>query len=349
MQRNEWVSRIFPRGIPELWCPLITHFSAPAEPDGDRIAALLGEIAPRVKGLLMPGSTGEGWDMSDRDALRLLETVLPVSRSLGQYLLIGALKPTAAETVQCIDATMRWLVEFAGVTDEREAMAKYGIAGFTVCPPRGGALSQDEIRTGLEEILRRGLPLAIYQLPQVTGNRMSPETVAVLAETRGNFLLFKDTSGEDTVARAPLDYRGVYFVRGAEGDYSRHPRTGGGAYDGFLLSTANAFSVELARILELLRSTDGGGRDEADELSRRVGDCVERVFPPAGEIGAGNAFANANKAFDHLRAWGPEAEEREPPMLYGGSRLPRELIAMARAAMEHNGFDLSRGYLQQAR
>jgi hypothetical protein len=34
---------------------------------------------------------------------------------------------------------------------------------------------------------------------------------------------------------------GVTLLRGAEGDYAQWSKAHGGAYDGFLLSTANAF------------------------------------------------------------------------------------------------------------
>lgn len=342
MTRAEQIAARFPEGIPELWCPMITHFSAPATPDPGRIHALMASIAPWVKGVLIPGSTGEGWDMSDRDIQRLMEVVLERASWLGMHVLIGALKPTASQTMASIDGTLKQLTTITGDSGPLSAMRRAGVAGFTVCPPTGAALPQEELKAGLTDVLSLGLPTALYQLPQVTQNEMDPQTVSELARRYQNFFLFKDTSGEDRVAKAALDYQGVFFVRGAEGGYSRWPRSAGGLYDGFLLSTANSFPAELGKMLALLRS---GRQEEANRISDRIARCVEVMFPLAGSIGAGNAFANANKIFDHLRAWGPEAEAQVPPMLYGGTRIPGDLIAKGRTVMQENGFDLSAGYL----
>ena len=77
-------------------------------------------------------------------------------------------------------------------------------------------------------MLGLGYPIALYQLPQVTENEITPETVAELASRFPNFYLFKDTSGEDRVALADLDLQGVFLVRGAEGQYHQWPRAVGG-------------------------------------------------------------------------------------------------------------------------
>ncbi len=343
MTRNTLDAKLFPQGIPVLWCPVITPFSSPGVPDIQRLHALLEEIAPSVRGILIPGSTGEGWEMSDQDILSLLEGVLPKSTSLGQHLLIGALKPSTEETIESINSTLRWLLRHTGAADAHAAMDTCAVAGFTICPPAGSNLTQKQLCGGLESVLRTGVPAALYQLPQVTGNEIAPETVQHLAEKYENFFLFKDTSGTDTVSLSMLDFHGVFFVRGAEGSYANWHKFGGGPYDGFLLSTANSFSRELGQVLRML---EAGDRKEAETLSNRITACVNEVFPQAGKVGAGNAFANANKFFDHLRAWGPEAEQKPGPMLYGGMRLGTDLISLARTAMESNGFDLSRGYLQ---
>jgi dihydrodipicolinate synthase/N-acetylneuraminate lyase len=66
-----------------------------------------------------------------------------------------------------------------------------------------------------------GLPTALYQLPQVTGNTMAPELVAGLAERFSNLLLFKDSDGRDEVALSGQMPAEVTLLRGAEGDYAR--------------------------------------------------------------------------------------------------------------------------------
>ena len=62
-----------------------------------------------------------------------------------------------------------------------EALQHSNVVGFTVCPPKGSHLDQEAITEALTRVAERGLTLALYQLPQVTGNEMSPETVRELA------------------------------------------------------------------------------------------------------------------------------------------------------------------------
>ena len=234
--RRELQSRLFPGGIPSLWCPTLTHFQSARVPDAERIRHHLRDLALHVRGILVPGSTGEGWEMSDADVRTLLDVVLAAALDVGIRVLIGILKTETEAVLSCL-ASMRDLLSHPAV------------AGITVCPPKGNHLTQPQIADALRRVLGRGLPTALYQLPQVTENEMSPETVAALAAEYANFILFKDTSATDRVAFSGLNLGGVFMVRGAErGGYARWPRASGGPYDGFLLSTANVFAPELSAI-----------------------------------------------------------------------------------------------------
>ena len=61
------------------------------------------------------------------------------------------------------------------------------------------------------------MPMAIYQLPRVTQNELSPELARGLGSRFENFILFKDTSGTDRVALSGNSWDRVFLVRGAEG------------------------------------------------------------------------------------------------------------------------------------
>jgi len=211
-----------------------------------------------------------------------------------------------------------------------------------VCPAKGSDLSQAAIAEALASVLERGLPVALYQLPQVTGNVMSPETIRKLAEEYPNFYLFKDTSGHDRVAESQLDFAGVFLVRGAEGDYARWPKSAGGPYDGFLLSTANVFARELDAVLTLLEQ---GRCAESQTLADRLTRTVDGVFKLVSAFHTGNAFTNANKTMDHLMAYGERGLRHEPPLLYSGVRLPASLMASAAELLRQNGLMPSKGYL----
>ena len=167
-------------------------------------------------------------------------------------------------------------------------------------------LTQDQIREGLAAVLELGHPTAVYQLPQITRNEVSPESAARLAAAYPNFYLLKDTSGEDRIAQAGVDLAGVFLVRGAEGQYSRWLNTGGGPYDGFLLSSANCLSRELAAMMNHLAT---GDRPEADRLSSRLEQVVTGCFDIVRDYPVANPFTNANKILDHIMAYGGDARD----------------------------------------
>ena len=329
VRRRALQEQQFPEGIPRLWCPTLTHFRAAREPDSDRIRAHLIALAPQVRGILVPGSTGEGWEMSDADIRALLGMVLDAAAASGVRVLIGMLKTGVEEMLACLDAM-------------EDLRAHPAVAGFTICPPKGRDLSQREIRDRLARVLARGWSTALYQLPQVTENEMSAETVAGLADEFPNFILFKDTSGADRVATSGLDFGGVFMVRGAEqGGYAPWPRAAGGPYDGFLLSTANVFARELAEILRLL---DAGDVVAAQALSAKLVEVISAAFAIVGGFPTGNAFANANKVLDHCMAHGEAATHVDPPVLYSGARLPVSFIEQAVELLRAHALLPRRGY-----
>jgi dihydrodipicolinate synthase/N-acetylneuraminate lyase len=342
-QRQELIQRFFPNGIPLLWCPSLTHYADDGAIDRARMRAHLKFMHPAVGGFLIPGSTGEGWEQSDAEVRELLDFMIDEIHEVRAYLLIGILKTKIDDVLQAMRDTIAWLKRRAGNGDILAAMAKSSVCGFTVCPPSGSALGQNEIRTALEEVLSLGVPVSLYQLPQVTENEMTPETVAALAAKFPNFYLFKDTSGADRVAA--VGFRDAFLVRGAEGGYAGHFAAGGGNYDGFLLSTANCFGPQLA---EMIENVQRGRKEEAEAFSGKLTAICDELFDLAGKVGYGNAFTNANKAMDHFFARGPAAAKITPPRLYSGKRLPQELIEAAGAALKRHGLLPKAGYLASA-
>ena len=332
-------ARLFPSGIPRLWCPPLTHYTADGAVDRERQTAHLRFIGRWAGAVLVPGSTGDGWELTNDETREVTDLALAGAHELGLKVLAGALDPDATRAAARIAETRARLTECqAGA-----------LCGFAVCPPRGRDLSQDQIGGALADLLSTGEPLALYQLPQVTENEMSPALVADLARRFPEFLWFKDTSGGDAVATAAVDpdgmhdLGGVFLVRGAEGDYARALKTEGGAYDGLLLSTANSFGRELAAIIEW---SAAGRHAEAHRLSDRLASLVREVFALVAELPDGNAFANAGKAVDHFYAHGPGALEAPAPRLHAGSALPRDVLAATRDALVRHDLLPQRGYLR---
>ena len=93
----------FPSGVPRLWCPILTHFKSAREPDAVAIREHLTKLSPVVKGILVPGSTGEGWEMNDDDVQQLLSIVLPAAEALGVKVLLGILKTDTRQMLTALD------------------------------------------------------------------------------------------------------------------------------------------------------------------------------------------------------------------------------------------------------
>jgi 4-hydroxy-tetrahydrodipicolinate synthase len=314
-----------------LWVPLLTHYrrtAAAVEADPDRIGAHLAFIRPSVRQFLIAGSTGDGWEMSFET---LLDLVRLTRRDLFQdtRLLYGALRPIT-------DAVIAWARRFEAHLDQEGGAGEY--MGLAVCPPVDPQADQAAILAHFERVLdETRSPIAIYQLPQVTGCSIEPDTMRVLAR-QPRVLMFKDTSGTDAVAAAGIT--GATLVRGAEGDYlgSLAPA---GAYDGWLLSSGNAFGTILRRILE---RHERGEHAQALRLSKVLSVIVEMLFEEAASVPFGNAFSNANRAVDHLWAYGREWPLRPPPLTASGHELSDDLLAAAADLVGHFPALPERGY-----
>jgi len=342
--RQQFFTTLFSGEVPRLWCPPLTHYDATGAIDAVRFAAHLEHLAPNVRCFLIPGSTGDGWELSSDERRQLLALALEQVRKLKAFLLIGALHPDLDESLKLIRDDLDWLKLQTAESDAFKALASSRVCGFTICPPRGQSLTQQQIRTALSCLLDLGLPTAIYQLPQVTLNELTPDSAAELAQRHPNFLFFKDTSGSDKVTLSGKDLSGVFTLRGAEGEYARWIKSAGGPYDGFLLSSANCFARELSHII----SVDAGRVDSAHRLSQQVHTAIDQIFKLAADVPHGNAFANGNKAFDHFFAHGPDALNFPPPRLHAGASLPAGLIERAREILVRQQLLPAKGYLSDS-
>lgn len=344
--RAELILRLFPAGVPSLLCPPITHYDAEGALDPARTRAHMAVVAPRAPCLLVPGSTGDGWELSPGEVRRLLEIHAGLAGDLGYSILVGALHPDAGEARRAVLDRLDLFKALAGTANAERALSASRVAGFTVCGPSGADLTQEEIEDALRRILDLGLPTAVYQLPQVTKNEISPAVMERLIGEFPNLWMVKDTSGSDRLVRSGIRRRGVVFVRGAEGDFAVWLAERDGEaerkYDGFLLSSANAFAPHLVQMIRLHRS---GERSAAAELSGRMDEVVRAVFAEAAPLPFGNPFSNANKALDHVLAWGG-ADRAPAPATHSGALLPAGLLSAAEVSLRRGGFLPARGYLE---
>lgn len=342
-RRRELARRVLGADIRRLWCPPITHYRSGGQLDAQRMAAHWRTMSPHVGGFLVPGSTGDGWDMDEAEVALALGKATSLAADLDSRILVGVLRTDVDAMLAVIDRTVSTLLHDTGSDDPIAAMQQSHVAAFTVCPPAGAHQTQADLLAGLAQVLDRGLPTALYQLPQVTRNEMSPETFRRLSSRYANLLMFKDTSGQDRVPMADGGRSGVLLVRGAEGATAPWLRETGGCYWGLLLSSANCFAKEHKQVIAML---EAGRLQQASVLSERVAAVVARVFAHVTGIEEGNAFANANKALDHVRAYGHvRCLDVPPPVLHAGIRLPEHAVRAARDALMAHGLAHRQGYL----
>lgn len=340
--RATLMKNAFPPSIPRLWCPLLTHYWDDGSIHFNRMSVHLARLVPWVTGYLVPGSTGDGWELSDDETLQILQFAVGKAKEHDCVLLAGVLRPDHGTMMKTLERMITVLKRLSGKEDALEAMKASRVCGFAFCPPKGGEVSQGMITAHYGEILDQGFPVALYQLPQITQNEVAPETFQVLLSRYPNLVLLKDSSGSDRLAFAQGDREGVFFVRGAEGEYVRWIKEGGGPYDGFLLSTANCFPQQLASIIENGQKSDlTGVRRVSDILTR----CVGEIFAVVQGLPHGNAFTNANKAIDHFMAYGAAADPERGPMLHAGVRLPGEVLVATGQILRRHGLMVERGYL----
>jgi dihydrodipicolinate synthase/N-acetylneuraminate lyase len=340
--RARLLTQVLPNGVPALWCPPLTHYDRDGGIDGARIEAHLRFLAPHVNGFLIPGTTGDGWELSEAEIRRLLEIVLDLAPRLDLRVLIGVLKSDAGAALETMKATARWIGSRTNADGMLSSLTKARVCGFAVCAPRGRDVSQADIGQSLASILEAGFPTALYQLPQMTLNEFSPEVASELARRFPNFILLKDSSGADRVVLSGKSLGGVFTMRGGESDYARWLKAAGGPYDGFLLGSANSFAREYS---QLIGDVSGGRMDTARQLSQRLAATVSEVSGLVGGLPEGHAFVNANKALDHFFAHGPKAAKAPPPRLLSGSHLPVEVLRKTEQLLSRNDLLPVKGYL----
>lgn len=327
---------------PRLWCPPLTHYTPRLEVDKDRMAAHWKFMAPHVNAFLVPGSTGDAWEMNDREVQYIVDLSVKLAAEKNISLLLGVLKGDALASRAGIAELLSKLKLKTDKDDPIKAMKASNVCGFVICPPIGSEMTQEMIEADLDSVLEFGIPIVLYQLPQVTENEMSPSLVQRLADRYENLVLFKDSSGGDRVA-LEADHRGsLFLLRGSEGRYAQWLKESGGPYYGFLLSTANCFPREFRKIVTLL---ENGRIEEANDLSDRLTQVVDYVFTLVKDIPDGNAFANANKAMDHYMAFGAKARRTQPPMLHAGTLIPEDVIIRVGEVLESAHLIPDKGYL----
>lgn len=307
--------------FPTLWFPPLTYYKEGGVIDTDKMAFELSKIYPYSKGVLVPGSTGDGWVLSQEKQEALVRFFLKGFKFGRFSMMIGALKPTVDETIQSIAGWCEILRQISGKSGDAEAMAALDVKAFVFCVPAGLDAKEAQLKE-MGRILDVGLPMAFYQLPLVTGVTVDPAVVAELADKHANLIVAKDSGGADEMAKSGLLKDRLMLLRGAEGDQTEMVTGSSPIYDGLLLSTVNCFAREHSELMQGKRDYSG------------YGDVISEVFAAVAEP-VSNPFSDAVRAICYAKEYGPDAAKMDI-YCYNGKKLPAELAAKAAASLHRN-------------
>lgn len=308
-------------GFPTLWFPPLTYYKEGGVIDTEAMTEALSEIYPYSKGVLVPGSTGDGWVLSE-DKQEMLVRFFLKGFDFGRFsMMIGALKPTADDTIAAIAKWCSIICEETGISDQAEAMAKMDVKAFVFCVPTGVNDRETQIRE-MSRVLDLGLPMAFYQLPLVTGVTVDPAVIAELAAKYDNLIVAKDSGGKDEMAKSGLLGDRLMLLRGAEGDPSDMILGDTPIYDGLLLSTVNCFAREHRELMDGKRDYNG------------YGDVISEVFAAAAEP-VSNAFSDSVRAICYAKKYGKAAIDM-PQWCYNGEKLSEEFATKTIESLERN-------------
>jgi 4-hydroxy-2-oxoglutarate aldolase len=174
-------SRTLAEGLRGILLPFVTPFDADEEVDVSAVGANLEKWnVTGVSGYVALGSTGERVHLTERECLQVIETArarIPASLAL----IVGAGQQSIRLT---IDEVKRW----ASVGAD---------ASLLITPSYYRAeMSQESLKSYYRAVADAStVPVLLYNIPQLTGVTLAPETVAELA-SHENIIGIKDSSGD---------------------------------------------------------------------------------------------------------------------------------------------------------
>ena len=211
----------------------------------------------------------------------------------------------------------------AGAQDWLDITRQIRVVGFTVCPPQGDDLTQEQISRRWKRCCSCSIRRRCTSCLKSPKTKSRPPTFLQLVERYPNLYLLKDTSGQDWIARAGSIPVACFWSAGPRAVTA----AGSNRPEGLMTDCCSARQTTSLRSWP--KSSDWwtpGSVNRPTPSPTASSSVVSRCFEIVAGVPLGNPFTNANKLLDHVLAYGAEAVRQPPPMLHGGTRLPRELI-----------------------
>ena len=227
-RRQKLMKELMGEPAPRLWDPPLTHYLPDIEVDQYRMACHWEFMAPHVDAFLVPGSTGDAWEMNDSEVRHIVDLSIELAVEKNISLLLGVLKGDDLAIREAITELLSTLKLKTDKDDPIDAMKASNVYGFVICPPCGSEMTQDMIEADLDSVIDLGLPIALYQLPEVTDYERSPSLVQRLADRLTQvvehvFTLVNDIPDGNAFANAnkAMDH---YMAFGAKARRAQPPR-----------------------------------------------------------------------------------------------------------------------------
>jgi 4-hydroxy-tetrahydrodipicolinate synthase len=271
------------RKIKGLFTALITPFDEEGGVDVERLASLVKfQLSKGTEGIFPCGSTGLG------PMLRVEERKIVAEAVVGAA---GGAVPVVVQ-VGCADTTST--VELAKYAEKVGADAVASLTPYYYKPGERAVIRHFEAVADAVEV-----PVFAYNIPQFTGNNLSPKTVALLA-SKGTIDGVKDSSRDLLQLLDLLDTvrEGFVVMNGTE-EYGLFAMMAGA--DGLISGAANALPEVFKPLVVALRNNDYEGAMAAQKAVLKVKELVK-----AGPISA---------YYEILRARGMDCGVPRPPFL----------------------------------
>ena len=260
-----------------IWVPLVTPFRRDGAVDHTALHALTLQLAPRIAGLVVCGSTGEAHALDEDEQLAVLDTVLqaapgtPVAMGLG-----GPHRP-------------RLHAQLASLRSRP-------LAGLLVPPPYYVRPSQAAIADYFLDLADRAhCPLIAYNIPYRTGVAMEFDTFERIA-AHPNIEAVKDCGGSPALTLDLITRTGLQVLAGEDGNILTTLCAGG---SGAITAAAHILPQRYTAVYEAVRTER---LQQAQTIFHRLWPLIQLLFAEPNPAGIKAALAQQGLIQDFCRA-----------------------------------------------
>lgn len=259
-----------------IWLPLVTPFGADGAIDHAALHGLVRQLAPKVAGLVVCGSTGEAHALDGEEQLAVLDTVLAAAP--GQPVLFGLGGPHRAH-----------------LHAQLAALRSRPLAGLLVTPPYYVRPSQAAIGDYFDDLADRAhCPLVAYNIPYRTGVGIDFPTFERLAR-HPNIRAVKDCGGNPALTYELITRTRLEVLAGEDHNILATLCAGGSG------AIAAAAHIHPERYTDMYQAVRHNRLDQARALFHGLWPLIQALFAEPNPAGVKAALAHQGLIGPHTR------------------------------------------------